>query len=99
MKKLIPLLMVISPPVTAYEQVRTSDGVTCRSERDTRTEMTTKAYTSDSGAMGASVSITIKIGSMAEKLDCSKFANLELERLKLELELLKAQLKDQNTWE
>lgn len=99
MKKLIPVLLLLSSPVAAYEQIRTSDGVTCRSSNETRSELTTKGYTTDNGDSGASVSLTIKLGAMPEKLDCKRFANLEVARLKMELELLKQQLKEQNTWE
>lgn len=98
-KVLLTTLLLLSAPVSAYEQIRTSDGVSCRSSNETRSELTTKGYTTDNGSTGASISITIKIGSMPDKLDCKRFANLEVERLKLELETLRNQLKEQNTWE
>ncbi len=92
------LCVTLCGSVQAYDQFRTADGTTCRSSNETRSELEFTSYTDNGGDAGVKATIVIKLGELPKPLNCKRLEDLEVERLKLELETLKQQLKQQNTW-
>lgn len=104
MKKVLKGLLLVSivslsAPVSAYEQFRASDGTQCRSDRETRAELELSTYATEGYESGVKATVTIKLGEMAKPLNCKRLEDLEIARLKLELEVLRQQLTEQTTWE
>jgi len=89
----------ISVP-TGYDRVKTSTGATCESTVTSSAYMQTGFYDGNSedergfstNDKGAFVSVIIPIGGAKRRVDCSRFATLELQARELEIEQLKLEL-------
>jgi len=89
----------ISVP-TGYDRVKTATGATCESTVTSSAYMQTGFYSGDSEDergfktidKGAFVSVIVPLGKPKRRVDCSKFAILELQARELEIEQLKLEL-------
>ena len=116
-KNLLVALALVSGSVTAaslptgYDEIRTADGTTCRASTASTTYLTTEVYRHNDDRdnyaqdeLGIKMSIIIPLGGgIDSRVDCTRFAELELQRMQAELERTKAELKalqsQQTTWE
>lgn len=104
---------------TGYDEIRTADGTMCRASTASTTYLTVETYSNkydddyndfDSTSaraqdeVGIKASIVVPLsGGITERVDCSRFADLELQRMQAELEQTKLELEmmkqQQSTWE
>ncbi|MEE4210519.1 MAG: SPOR domain-containing protein [Parvularcula sp.] len=83
-----------APSVSGQDMIRGADGTTCQSAvasggpyLDFGVLQSADVYARESAALYGRV--VVPIGRRAKRVDCSKLYNLEIERLKMEVELLK----------